>query len=710
MAHFLRKATSAAICVHLCLGFFAEPTQAQDLQAELDALDSLPADDLGGFNPNSNDVFIPDASEFDDSEWAGSDVAESIGRPQQQAATEEEEEGQPAQLEVPVVRELGVGDLDLQGLEQELNFDSFQDGGKLSVEQLNQAPQASLSGGRLGKVTGLDFQQLADRVRLVVSGNKPIDWSRELRSQRRQVIVEMRNMELSKDILKRALDTGEFEGPVAFIQAFPAKVGSEDSVKVLFQLRSFVDPTVLRTGNELVIDFPIVGGDSLFRTNTAATVVVPKTFLSPNDLREFKGAPINLNVKEADLGDVLKFLSIKSGKNFVLSKGVSSDLKITVGLTGVPWDQALSIILFNQGLGFQDLENVYRIATAEELQQEITTAFQAAEEAKRLVPVETRLIPLSYASGSDVQTNIQDFLTPERGKVSIEQRTNTLVVTDLPEVLEKVERYVREIDKQTPQVLIEARIVEAREGFNRNRTFTFGQNYNNTTGDFNSPTDLDLNFGSNVETDVTDASVSDFSWVQNLGSFGAVDFFLQMQETREVSRTIASPRITVLNNETANINQGSQIRVNRSDESGNVVTEFIPVTTSLDVTPQVTTDGFVTLDLTLARDILEGASGQQIGTRSAKTKMLVENGSTAMIGGLYTLDKTDSEAGLPWLKDVPVIGTLFTNTKVKIRSTNELLMFISPRIVNRKLSQILGSDTLGKGNFSASRPEQPAAR
>lgn len=703
---------SRAHCWGLSLGlvcsvFVQAPAQAQDLQAELDALDSLPADDLGGFDPSSNSAYVPDASEFE-GEWTeGSDVAEAIGRPE---ANNAQEAAPPAQLEVPVVRELGVGDLDLQGLEQELNFDSFQDGGKLSVEQLNQVPQTNFSSGTLGKVTGLDFQQLADRVRLVVSANRPIDWSRELRSQRRQVIVEMRNMELSKDILKRALDTGEFEGPVAFIQAFPAKVGSEDSVKVLFQLRSFVDPTVLRTGNELVIDFPIVGGDTLFRTRTASRIVVPKTYLSPNDIREFKGAPINLNVKEADLGDVLKFLSLKSGKNFVLSKGVTADTKVTVGLNGVPWDQALSIILFNQGLGFQDLENVYRIATTAELQQEVATAVQAAEEAKKLTPLETRLIPLSYATGADVQANIGDFLTQERGKASVEERTNTLVVTDLPEVLEKVERYVREIDKQTPQVLIEARIVEAREGFNRNRTFGMWTAYDSTGSEsINSGQNIDLNFGSNVDNEVTDPATSVFGFIQELGNFGQVDFFLQMQESKELSRTIASPRITVLNNETANINQGSQIRVNRRDESGNVVTEYIPVTTSLDVTPQVTSDGFVTLDLTLARDILEGNTGQQIGTRSAKTKMLVENGSTAMIGGLYTLDKTDTEAGLPWLKDVPIIGTLFTNTKVKTRTTNELLMFISPRIVNRKLSQILGSDTLSKGNFSASKPN-PAAR
>ncbi len=673
----------------ICLGalllglpvLYSRVISAQDLQAELDALDELPEDDLEGFSPAEEGEPMSNSSSTSSSENAQTQNQEA---PPPASAMDDEGEASTS------ARELGVGDLDLQGLEQELNFDSFQDGGKLSINQLNEAPEQSLGDGVKGLVTGLDFKQLSDRVRLVVKSNRPINWTRELRARRRQVIVEIRNMDLSREILKRALDTGEFEGPVAYIQAFPAKVGDGDSVKVLFQLRSFVDPTILSTGNDLVIDFPIVGGDTLFRSKSATRIIIPKTYLSANDIREFVGAPINLNVKQADLGDILKFLSAKSGKNFVLSEGVGSDKKVTVGLNGVPWDQALAIILFNQGLGYQDLENVYRVATIAELQKEIDVAKQAFDKAKTLVPIETRLVPLSYTRGDDVTANIKDFLT-ERGKASVDKRSNTLVITDIPEVLEKVDRYVRSIDKQTPQVRIEARIVEASEGFSRSKGFVWSAG-----------TNPKLNFGvdaSDSETEVVGGS-SSLTWA-NLGGFQSVLAILRLAETKSQARTIASPSVTVLANETANINQGVQVKTETIDTKNNTITtQFVPITTGLQVTPQVTSDGFVVLNVDLKRDIQEDPDGP-IGTRSVNTKLIVESGKTAVLGGLYTLDKTQSESGLPWLQDVPIFGKLFQNSKSTVEKTNELLMFIAPTIINRGLSQVTGGSELNNSGFSA---------
>jgi len=657
-------------------GFPVSSIQAQDLQAELDALDELPEDDLEGYSPleDGEIPYQPDSP----SQTTSTNTPRRTPPP----ALDEEEGTPPA-------RELGVGDLDLQGLEQELNFDSFRDGGKLSINQLNESPAQNFSDGIKGLVTGLDFKQLADRVRLVVKTNRPVDWARELRSKRRQVIVELRNMELSRDILKRALDTGEFEGPVAYIQAFPAKVGDSESVKVLFQLRSFVDPTVLGTGNDLVIDFPITGGDTLFRSKSAGRVIIPKTYLSANDIREYVGAPINLNVKQADLGDVLKFLSVKSGKNFVLSAGVGSDKKVTVGLNNVPWDQALAIILFNQGLGYQDLDNVYRVATVTELQAEIETAKQAQEKSKALVQIETRLFPMSYTKGEDILANAKDFLT-ERGKISVDKRSNTVVATDIPEVLEKIDRYVRSIDKQTPQVRIESRIVEASEDFSRSQGFFW------SLGD-----DPRASFGNlNAGTSTPTTGTSSFSWA-TIGGLGAVDALLNLAETKSQSRTIASPSVTVLANETANINQGISVLSETLDEEGNTISEFVPITTGLEVTPQVTADGFVVLDVDLKRDIQTGADARSVGTRSVQTKLIVESGKTVVLGGLYRLDKNQTTSGLPWLKDIPVFGFLFTNEKSLTETTNELLMFISPTILNRGLSQVSGNSSLSDGGFNA---------
>lgn len=683
-----------AVFTTLVLGpIMVSPLIAQDLQAELDALDDLPEDDLSGSSSLSVEAptGIPDASSFDDS------TAAQSGSPS--SAT-------PPPVSTSTGRQLKVGDLDLQGLEQELNFDSFKDGSKVSLDQLQANSGIGDDTGATGRVTSVDFKQLSDRVRLVIGADRPMDWTRELRSQRRQVIVELRNMVFAKEILKRALDTGEFEGPVALIKAYPAKVGGRDSVKVLFQLRSFVDPTILRTGNDIVIDFPIVGGDTLFRSKSASQTIVPKTYLSPNDFRDFKGSPISLNVKNAELGDVLNLISRSSGKNFIVSGDVGSSKKITVNLTNVPWDQALALSLFNNGLGFQDLDTVYRVATVDELKKELDNAVEASIKNRSLIPLETRLIPVSYAKGDEVITNITNFLTKERGTVSVDKRSNTLVVTDVPEVLEKVDRYVRSVDKQTPQILIEARIVEAKEAFSRNRNFAWQLGTPNAEGNGGS-----LNVGQVPDTDVTagaENSILRFR-TASLGGINLIDAFLRMSETESLSRTIASPRITVLANEQANITQGTKLRVTTLDSSGNTVVSFVDINTELKVTPQVTSDGFVIMEIDLKRDIPENNTSGTVGSRAAKTKMIVESGKTAVIGGLYTSDNTEEESGFPFLRKIPILGTLFKNQVSKTQSSNELLMFISPRIVNSDRSQVVGGKNFGEGDFSASVAE-PSAR
>jgi type IV pilus assembly protein PilQ len=685
------KSTSKIVCLWsivlglgLGLGASVAPrVQAQDLKAELDALDDLPEDDLSGdssVNSGSSSASsqVPDAGSFDSA--SGKSTIPSAPRTTSPA------------------RELGVGDLDLQGLEQELNFDSFKDGGKVGLEQLQASSKESAGNEIKGRVTGLNFRQLQDRVRLVVSADRPIDWTRELRSKRRQVIVELRNMDIAREVLKRALDTGEFEGPVALVQAFPAKVAGRDSVKVLFQLRSFVDPTILPTGNDLVIDFPISGGDTLFRSRNATRVVVPKSYLSANDLKEFKGAPISINVKGAELGDFLNLISRSAGKNFIVSSSIGADKKITMNLTNVPWDQALSIALFNNGLGYQDLDTVLRVATVAELQAELDTATAAAAKASALIPLETRLIPINYADVSVLQGNVTPFLTPQRGNVTVEKRTNTLVVTDIPAVLEKVDRYVRAVDRQTPQVQIEARIVEATDTFDKERAM--GWSLGGSIGTDNGG---QLNMGVRGTTISADAPDNGMRLrFANLGGINLVDTFLRYQEKESRSRTVSSPRIVVLANEPATISQGSRITVVTTDEAGNTVNREVNIPTNLTVTPQVSTDGFVFMNVNITRDILVERDPLSIDTRTATTKLVVEDGKTAVIGGIYQNDVVESETGVPFLRKIPIFGNLFTNLKSTNKKANELLIFISPRVLNQELSRVRGTASLGEGDFSAS--------
>jgi type IV pilus assembly protein PilQ len=641
--------------------------QAQDLKAELDALDELPEDDLSGFSPaDGSEGNLADDPLMSGESEVPPPASGSAGNPP------------PASLAPNAASGKGLNDLDLQGLEAELKFDDFKDGGALTADDLN---ESDLGKGTLGEAQGslvaLDFKQLSDRVRLVVRSNRPVDWSRELRSKRRQVIVELRNMKISKAVLRRALDTGEFEGPVALVQAFEAAVAGTTSVKILFQLRQFVDPTVLRMGNELIIDFPLVTGLGLFRTR-AGNTIVPKTYISASDVREFKGGPISLNVKEAALSDVLNLISKSAGKNFVLAGTAGQSTKVTVNLQGVPWDQALGIILFNNGLGYQDLDTIYRIATIDELQKELDAIKTAATKIKDLIPIETRIIPVNYAKADEVNTNIKDFLSVPRGKASVDKRSNSIVISDIPEVVEQVERYVRAIDRQTPQVLIEGRIVQASEDFSRNRNFAWGLGDGgdgNITGN--------LNIGTQPPLDA--AAQDNFLRLRTanpLGDFGRVTAFLRLSEEQNQVKTVASPRVTVLNNEKAVIRQGQTRSRTVLDDAGNPIVQSTPINTTLDVTPQVTSDGFVTLTIVVNRDTPRGAEGTEADTRSAETKMMIKSGETGVIGGIYTMEETAAEAGLPFLRGLPVFGKLFQNEVSSTKSMNELIMFISPRILN----------------------------
>jgi type IV pilus assembly protein PilQ len=271
-------------------------------------------------------------------------------------------------------------------------------------------------------------------------------------------------------------------------------------------------------------------------------------------------------------------------------------------------------------------------------------------------------------------------------------------VTDIPEVLEKIDRYVRSIDKQTPQILIEARIVEATEEFTRNRNFawTLGAPLSDTTegGSLNvgGPTNQQL-LPNNALLRVRQA---------NLGGINLVDAFLRMSEREFLSRTIASPRVTVLANEQATIAQGEKRQTTTQDQNNNTVVSFLDIFTELKVTPQVTSDGFVIMDLDLRRDI---PSGDSVGSRSAKTKMIVESGKTAVIGGLFTLDNIEREEGTPFLRKIPIFGSLFQNDVFRSKSSSELLMFISPSIINADRSQVVGTSNMDEGDFSASKVE-----
>lgn len=658
--------------------------RAQELKDELDALEDIPPDDLSASasKPKAKpEAAAPKVADpLDDLPVGESEAKKAAPK----AAPKMAEAELPADIPVDDAVEPLGSDTDV-GLEKELR--SLDD----RTEPTIKPPISALTGvdnEPAAKITHLDFRQLPDRVRLTVKSDRVMDFQRELRSKRKQIILEVRNATLSRTILRRALDTGEFDGPVALVQAFESKAGTQSNVKVLFQLRQFVDPTVLKTGNDLIVDFPILTDTTIFKSKNANDVYIPETFLSINTKMRSEGHKINLSVKDAELQDVLNLISRASGKNFIVSGG--SAAKVTLNVKSTPWDEALRIILVNAKLGYQKVGNVYRIAPLSDLRQEIDDSAASAAKQEDLLPLETRLYALSYAKAKDVSTNIADFKS-KRGKSSVDERTNTLVVTDLPEVLERIARYVKSVDRQTAQILIEGRVVEAKREFLQQLNVRWGLpiNAGGVSGN--------LNIGRNDGLR---------NFVQIDHAWAGINAILGAEEQEKNIRTVASPRVLALDNQPATIQQGDSFPVptpSTPTTPGGIT--YVDALLDLQVTPQVTSDGYVMMKVSLKKDTpVPGTQG--VSKRKAETQVLVESGKTVVLGGIYARETNDSSIGLPWLRGLPILGALFRNTTTNSENTNELLMFISPKIMNPEKAFLVNVDS-EEGQKEASASGRP---
>jgi len=689
----------------------AVPSLSQDLGGELDALDDFPEAENSESGGSASDD-LPDDESVDDlggddapADDAGADdLGDDLGDVEGDTPKENPDDdlGGLDDDAVPSGGDEELPDDDLSLGDDSKDSNNLSDDlGALDEPKKNAKVQDSTTGTDLGpvsRVKSIQFRQLNDRVRAVIGGEGALEFSKQVRSQRKQVIIEIRNAILSKSVLKRAMDTGEFDGPVALIQAYDSKAGSIPTVKVLFQLRQMQEFKILRSGNDLYVDFSIGGSGGLFRSGSAGQMpTLPETFLTLDTKMKFTGEKISLNVKDAELQGILNQLKVQTGKNFILT-GAATTGRVSLNIKNTPWDQVLAIILANLQLGYQKMGDVYRIAPVATLKDEINNAAKTVEDSEKLIPVETRLIPVNYARANDIQTNVKDFMST-RGKISIDARTNSLVITDIPANLEKIMTYVRSVDKQTALIQIEARVVEARADFSRelNQAFNLGPV---ASGTLQNST---LSIGNQATAGNLRVSTS-------LGSMGTIDAFLGWTESESMSKTIASPRVLVLDNKDAIIENGLTIPAETITQANGSTSSTPGVTQKLNLTvkPQVTSDGFVYLTVDIVRDSAVDSGSTTTINRKAKTEMIVESGKTAMIGGIYTVTKNELESGFPMLRALPIFGTLFRESKTLTNNTEELLFFISPKIVNANRAFLSYKDDLKEEGESGSSTQAKA--
>lgn len=398
--------------------------------------------------------------------------------------------------------------------------------------------------------------------------------------------------------------------------------------------------------------------------------------------RVFTGEPISLNLKDADIKDVLRLFAELTGLNMAIDPNVAGT--VTVQFDNVPWDQALDLILRQNNLTYVLQGNVMRIGTVDRLAQEAAQTRRLEEEERLSVPTQTIIRRLSYAQATNVQALARELVSP-RGRIIVDPRTNQLIITDVPQYIPVILSLIENVDIPTPQVVIEARIVTTSKTFSRDLGIRWG-----FTGALDPAlgTGTGLVFPSRIGViggpfdfsrggDIISLTLTDV-----LGTFD-LDLALTAAETEGMARIISAPKITTQDNQPAEIQQGVQVPV-QTRVNFTTTTTFVDAVLRLEVTPQITAADTVIMQINLSRTEIgafpEGAPAPQLNTRRANTRLMVRDGGTAVIGGIYDAAERRDENRVPFLHQIPVLGNLFKSRGFSTEH-NELLIFITPRIV-----------------------------
>ena len=407
------------------------------------------------------------------------------------------------------------------------------------------------------------------------------------------------------------------------------------------------------------------------------------------DEKVYTGDPISMTLRDADVVETLRSFATISDLSIVVQPEVKGS--VTVELENVPWDQALEQILKINGLGYEIEGTIMRIAPLSILRSEAEQKAALAQAKADQVPLQTIVKRLSYSSANEMANLLSQggSLLSRRGSVIVDQRTNTLILKELPEYMDTVVAVIEEIDTPEPQVMIEARIIETTKRFTRSLGVRWSLDgeasarFGNTTG-LQFPNNVQGTGGVNLLTGAANGFLN-LSLGNVLNSFN-LDVALQAAENEGLIKILSAPKIATLNNERASIQSGLQIPV-QTISNNTVTVQFINATLSLEVTPQVTAEGTVLMDIEIRKRepqlafAVQGAANAPIATKEARTRVIVRDGGTTVIGGIYEVSSDQGEDRVPGLSNIPLLGRLFKN-KRRSDENEELLIFITPRVIN----------------------------
>jgi type IV pilus assembly protein PilQ len=554
------------------------------------------------------------------------------------------------------------------------------------------APTVAAESGRT--LRAIDFRRGSEgEGRVVVDLSDP-NTSVDIRQQGQTVVVDFLNTSLP-EALRRRLDVTDFGTPIAQINTFQ----QGGNVRMVIEPRGLWEQNAYQSDTRFVVEVKPVKEDP--------------SRLFQGTRQGYQGERLSLNFQNVDVRSLLQVIADFTNLNIITSDSVQGS--ITLRLKDVPWDQALDIILQSKGLDMRKNGNVIIVAPRDELATKEKLELEARNQIADLEPLRTENFVVNYQKADDVRKLLVDEkqrLLSKRGSVVVDPRTNQLFVQDTAARLEEVRRLLARIDIPVPQVLIEARIVEADDKFSQNLGVRFGF-ARITNGEWvNAGAGSAFSTGTGTGTgglntiSIGNRSVTNPNFVNlpagTIGGFQPGTFGLTLfnsSVTRLVNleisaleadgrgKVVSSPRVITADKVKAIIEQGTEIPYQQATSSGATSISFRKAVLKLEVTPQITPEGAIFLDVKVNKDSRgqDTASGPAIDTKNVQTQVLVENGGTVVLGGIYEQVERSTVTKVPLLGDIPVLGTLFKNRQ-RINDRTELMIFITPRVVSERVT------------------------
>ncbi len=539
-------------------------------------------------------------------------------------------------------------------------------------------------------ITGIDFrrgEQGEGRVIVTLSDPSiPVD----MRQEAGKIVLDFAGATLPEE-LERRLDVTDFATPV-----------------------KLVDTENKRDGVRMEIT-PIGEYEHLaYQSDNQFTVEVRETTKEEKELAKkeefgYTGERLSLNFQDIEVRSVLQLLSDFTGQNIVVSDSVTGNLSLR--MQNVPWDQALDIVLKTKGLAKRENGNVILIAPSEEIAAREKLELESMKQIEELAPLYSDLIQVNYAKATDLAdllSSEDSSQMSERGKVSVDERTNTLLIQDTAEKLEQIRRLVARLDIPVRQVLIESRIVLANNDFARELGVKFGLSHNSTARDNETQFVLggkqngDVNYADTITAYEVPGGSGNEGLLVNLpatnpsgalgialGKLGSNLLALELSamQLEDRGEVISSPRVITSNQQEAVIQQGVEIPYQRASSSGATAVTFKEAVLELRVTPQITPDDRIIMDLKVSKDSVGQifAGVPSIDTRNVETRVLVDNGETLVLGGIYEQERGKEAERVPFFGELPGVGWLF-RTERKTNNKSEMLIFVTPKLIKQGIS------------------------